>query len=210
MARSIAPAVARSASVISQLGVIFLAFFFFLQDKELALNGIRRLLPFSQDEVDHLFARVSETVQATVYGRLLIGAIQGCLGGVIFALVGLPGAVFWGAVMIVLSLLPVFGAFLVWVPASGFLFVQGHWIQGLIVLIGGLVVIHPVDNLLYPTLVGSRIGLHPLILFIAFVGGLIVLGPAGLILGPCIVAVAIALAEIWQTRSAGLTLLVHT
>lgn len=202
MARWIAPAVFHSVSAITQGGVTLLAFFFFLRDEKIALIALRRLLPFSAGEIDQLLSRVASTVQATIYGRILVGSLQGFLGGVIFALVGLPAPVFWGAVMILLSLLPVFGAFLVWVPASLLLIAQGHWIRGLIVVIWALVIIHSVDNLLYPILVSGRIGLHPLVLFIAFVGGLIVFGPAGLVLGPCIIAVAFGLAEIWQSRSA--------
>ena len=100
------------------------------------------------------------------------------------------------------SVLPVLGAFVVWIPACVFLLVSGHWIAALCVAIWGVAIINPVDNLLYPMLVGARLGLHPLILFIAFVGGLMVFGPSGLILGPCIVAVAVGLADVWQARNA--------
>ncbi len=201
MARSIAPALAHSVGLISQAGVTLLALFFFLQDEKILLAGVRSLLPLSAGETDALVARVSATVRATVFGRLLIGAIQGVLGGLIFALVGLPAALFWGAVMMLLSMLPVFGAFLIWVPASLFLIAQGHWIRGVIVVVWGFAIIHPVDNLLYPVLVSGRVGLHPLVLFVAFVGGLVVFGPAGLIIGPCLIALAAGLAEIWRARS---------
>jgi predicted PurR-regulated permease PerM len=201
MARSIAPLLARSVGLISQAGVILLALFFFLQDEAILLAGARSLLPLSTGETDALIARVSATVRATVYGRLLIGIVQGTLGGLIFALVGLPAALFWGVVMMLLSLLPVFGAFLVWVPASLFLVAQEHWIRGIIVAVWGFAIIHPVDNLLYPALVGEKIGLHPLVLFVAFVGGLVVFGPAGLIIGPCLMSLAAGLAEVWRARS---------
>jgi predicted PurR-regulated permease PerM len=201
MASWIAPVLARSAGLITQAGVVLLALFFFLHDQAILLVGVRSLLPFSDQETDGLTARVSATVRATVYGRLLIAGIQGALGGVIFALVGLPAALFWGAVMMLLSLLPVFGSFLVWVPAALFLAAQGQWIRGLIVVAWGFAIIHPVDNLLYPVLVGDKIGLHPLVLFVAFVGGLVAFGPAGLIVGPCLMALAAGLAEIWRARS---------
>jgi predicted PurR-regulated permease PerM len=192
---------ARSVGLISQAGVLLLALFFFLQDEAILLAGARSLLPLSPGETDALIARVSATVRATVYGRLVIGIVQGTLGGLIFALVGLPAALFWGTVMMLLSLLPVFGSFLVWVPASLVLVAQGHWIRGIIVAVWGLVIIHPVDNLLYPVLVGERIGLHPLVLFVAFVGGLVVFGPAGLIIGPCLMALAAGISDVWRARS---------
>ncbi|HVW86065.1 MAG TPA: AI-2E family transporter [Bryobacteraceae bacterium] len=203
MARLVAPAVARSVGVISQAGVALLAFFFFLRDQDHALAGIRRLLPLSAPEIDYLFSRVSSAVRATIYGRVFVGIVQGFLGGVMFAFIGLPAPIFWGAVMAFLSILPVLGAFVVWVPAALFLLAQGHWIRVVILSIWCVVVVHQADNVLYPALVGARLGLHALVLFIAFVGGLMVFGPTGLILGPCIVAVGMGLAEIWQARSTG-------
>lgn len=201
IARAIAPALARSAGVISQTGVALLAFFFFLRDQEIVLTALRRMLPLSRHEADALFARISSAVESCVYGRIFIGCVQGALGGLIFAIVGISAAVFWGAVMSLLSILPVVGAFVVWVPASMFLLLGGHWIKAVIVIAWGMAVIHPVDNLLYPILVSGRMGMHSLVLFIAFLGGLIAFGPAGLILGPCIVAAAMGLADFWQDRN---------
>ncbi|MGA7412612.1 MAG: AI-2E family transporter [Bryobacteraceae bacterium] len=202
IARSTAPAVARSIGFISNTGVALLALFFFLRDQETVLAWIRRMLPLEESETDLLLTRVSSAIQSAVYGRLFIGSLQGLLGGIVFALVGLPAPVFWGAVMGLLSTLPFFGAFLVWVPAGVYLMLGGHWIRAVIVLVWGFVVIHPVDNLLYPAMVGSRLGLHPLVLFIAFVGGMIAFGPSGLILGPCIIAATAGIAEVWQRRGA--------
>ena len=196
----IAPAVAHSLSVVSQTGVMLLALFFFLCDGEEILAGLGQVLPLSSDEASRLFARVSVTIRAAVYGRVFIGFVQGSLGGVIFALVGLPAPLFWGAMMSFLSILPFLGAFVVWIPACGFLLLNGRWIAALIVAIWGVAVIHPADNILYPVLVGTRVGLHPLVLFIAFVGGLISFGPTGLILGPCIVAFTAGIADIWRER----------
>ena len=103
--------------------------------------------------------------------------------------------------MAVLSMLPVFGAFIVWIPASVILLASGHWVRALILIAGGVALIHPVDNIVYPLLVGPRLGLHPLVLFVAFLGGVIVFGAPGLILGPIIVTVATVLAEIWHART---------
>lgn len=198
--RWVAPALARSVGVISQAGVAVLALFFFLRDQESILAATQRLFPLAEEQAGVLLTRVSTAVRSAVYGRLSIGLLQGCLGGAIFAIVGLPAPVFWGAVMALLSTLPVVGAFVVWVPAAVFLAIGGHWIRAVIVVAWGWIVIHPVDNLLYPILVGARLGMHPLALFVAFVGGLMAFGPEGLILGPCIVAATGAIAEIWETR----------
>jgi predicted PurR-regulated permease PerM len=196
----IAPAVARSLRVVSQTGAMLLALFFFLRDQETILGGMRSVLPLSTDETDRLFARLSATIRTAVYGRVFIGFVQGSLGGVIFALVGLPAPLFWGTIMSFLSVVPFLGSFVVWIPACGFLLLSGRWIAAAIVAIWGVAVINPVDNILYPVLVGARVGLHPLMLFLAFVGGLIAFGPTGLILGPCIIAFSVGLAEVWRDR----------
>jgi predicted PurR-regulated permease PerM len=202
VARSIAPAVVGSLRMVGQTGAALLAFFFFLRDQESIVASIGGLLPLSASETGRLFDRIASAAQATVRGRLFIGLLQGSLGGLIFAIVGIPAALFWGAVMSFLATLPFFGAPFVWLPACAILVVTGHWIKAVIIAAWGVAVINPVDNVLYPVLVGSRIGLHSLVLFLAFVGGMIAFGPTGLILGPCIVATAAGLAEIWQGRQA--------
>ena len=117
----------------------------------------------------------------------------------VFWFVGLPAPVFWGSLMAVLSILPVVGAFIVWAPAAVFLLMTGAWGQAIGVVLWGVLVIHPVDNILYPILVGERLGLHALVLFVAFLGGLIIFGPPGLILGPAIIAGALGLIAVWQS-----------
>jgi predicted PurR-regulated permease PerM len=202
VASSIGPVVARSLRVIGQIGAALLALFFFLRDQEIMVEAIGRVLPLSNGETTRLFTRVASTVRAAVLGRLFIGMLQGSLGGLIFAILGLPAPIFWGAVMSLLATLPFMGAPIVWVPTCAILLLKGKWITALVLALWGLIIINPVDNILYPVLVGSRIGLHPLMLFIAFVGGMIAFGPTGLILGPCIVAVAVGLAEVWEGRQA--------
>lgn len=196
----IAPVLAHSAGAISQTGVTLLALFFFLRDQDEILATLRRLVPLSPEETDMLMVRIGSAVRSTVHGRLFVGLLQGTLGGIAFALLGLPAPVLWALIMSILSIMPMLGAFIVWVPMSILLVVGGHWIRAVILVAWGVLVIHPVDNLLYPVLVGARLGLHPLVLFIAFVGGVLVFGPAGLILGPCIIAGAAGLLELWEAR----------
>ena len=195
------PAFTRSVWALSQVATFLFAFFFFVKDQESMIEAIQSRLPLTNADSNYLFGRITDAIHAAVYGRVLIGSIQGFLGGMIFLFVGLPAPLFWGAVMAVLSTLPAVGAFLVWAPAAVFLLTQGHWVRALVVVGWGMIVIHPVDNVLYPVLVGAKLGLHPLLLFVAFVGGLLTFGAPGLILGPAVVALTIGLGEIWTRRS---------
>ena len=97
--------------------------------------------------------------------------------------------------MAALSVIPVMGAFVIWAPAAATLAVQGDWWRAIILVIWGIVIIHPVDNLLGPVLVGTTLRLHTLVMFFAVIGGLAAFGGAGIVVGPVVASLVVALAE---------------
>jgi predicted PurR-regulated permease PerM len=192
-------------SLVQLVGVLltFYLLFFFLRDRRAALQFLRKLSPLSHAEMDRMFTRVSDTIYATIYGTLAVGAVQGFLGGLMFWWLGLPAPLLWGVVMAVLSVVPVLGAFVVWIPAALFLCAEGSWVKGVGLRGWGAGVVGTVDNLLRPVLVGKRLKLHTLLMFISLVGGLLVFGAAGIVLGPVILTMTIVLLEVWRARSPG-------
>lgn len=118
-----------------------------------------------------------------------------------FWLLGIPAAGLWGFVMVVFSVIPMLGAFVVWAPAAVYLAIQGHWTKAAILTVWGVAVVSTIDNLLYPILVGRDVRLHPLPVFVSIVGGVLIFGAAGLMLGPLIVMSTLALLEIWYHRT---------
>lgn len=114
---------------------------------------------------------------------------------------GLPAPLLWGIVMGLLAVVPVLGAFVIWVPAAIFLLLDGSEGKALLLTLWGAVVVGGIDNLLYPMLVGKRLKMHTILAFISIVGGLIVFGASGLILGPVIVTITRLLLEIWRERN---------
>jgi len=146
--------------------------------------------------------RVSDTVYATIYGTLVVAAIQGALGGLMFWWLGLPGPILWGAAMALLAVIPVLGAFVIWVPAAIFLAATGAVGKALILTAWGSIVVGLIDNLLYPVLVGNRLRLHTVPVFFSIVGGLMFFGAAGLVLGPVVLALTMAVIDIWRRRTA--------
>ena len=96
-----------------------------------------------------------------------------------------------------LAIIPLLGAFIVWVPAALFLAIDGHWGQAIVLSLWGLIVVGTIDNFLRPMLVGQRLQLPTVLAFISVVGGIAVFGPAGLILGPVTLSVTMVLLEIW-------------
>jgi predicted PurR-regulated permease PerM len=182
--------------------VMFFFLFFFFRDRAQALGMLRKFLPLTDDEAETVFQRVEDTVYATINGTIVVAFVQGILGGLMFWWLGLTAPFLWGTVMAVLSLVPILGAFIVWIPAAIMLALQGSWIKALILTGWGSIVIGLIDNILYPLLVGKRIRLHIVPVFIALIGGIMIFGGAGLILGPLIFALTLALLEVWRKRTA--------
>lgn len=187
---------------LAQFVITLFTLFYLLRDRRAILKAVRSLLPLSQPEADSIFARVGDTIHATVYGTFAVSAVQGILGGLMFWWLGLPAPLLWGFVMFLLSLVPVLGAPVVWIPAAAFLALTGAWWKALVLAGWGTVVIGAIDNLLYPALVGDRVRLHTLLVFFSVVGGLMLFGSAGLVLGPVSVVVTRALVEVWRRRTA--------
>ena len=190
-------------SMLQLIGLVltFYIFFYFLRDRGAVLEWLRSLSPLSEVDMNRMFNDVSDTVHATLYGTLAIAVVQGTLGGLMFWWLGLPTPLLWGIVMGLLAVVPVLGAFVIWIPAAIFLVLEGSGGKALLLTLWGAIVVGGIDNLLYPMLVGRRLKMHTILSFISIVGGLIVFGPSGLILGPVIFTVTKVLLEIWSSQN---------
>lgn len=193
-------------SVAQLLGGIltFYLLFFFLRDRHSIAQLVRYVSPLSSGDTTRLLTRILDTVRATIWGTAAVSAAQGALGGLMFWILGLPAPVVWGFTMAILSLVPVLGSFLVWIPAALFLALEGSWTKAVVLTVWGAVVIGGIDNLLRPIWVGKRLKLHTVAAFISMLGGILLFGASGFVLGPVIVTVTMGLLEIWHAaHSAG-------
>ena len=190
-------------SVLQMVGLCltFYLLFFFLRDRRMALQSLRYLSPLAETDMDRMLRRIGDTIFATIYGTLAVSAVQGLLGGLMFWWLGLPAPLLWGAVMALLGVVPVLGAFVVWLPAALYLVMEGSWEKALILTLWGMLVVGTIDNLLRPLLVGKRLELHTVLAFISVIGGLMLFGAAGLILGPVVLTITMVLLEIWPTHN---------
>ncbi len=186
---------------IFQFFMMSVALFFLFRDGEALMAKIKALIPFSSEEREKILARMVEMIQATIYGGIVVALVQGGLGGLGFWIVGLPSPFFWGAVMAFLSFVPVVGAFMVWVPASVILIVQGAYLKGLILLAWGGILISFSDNFIRPIFISGRTRVHTLLLFFGILGGLRVFGFLGFIAGPLVLTICLALIDIYASAA---------
>jgi predicted PurR-regulated permease PerM len=162
--------------------------FFLLRDGDKVGPAIRRSLPFEHSVAEKLVDKFVAVVRATIKGSVIVGLVQGALGGLTFWLVGVPAALLWGLLMALTSLLPALGPAIVWVPVAVYLLATGSIWQGVVVIVSGVVVIGLADNILRPILVGRDTGIPDYIVLVTTLGGIELVGLSGIVVGPLVAA----------------------
>lgn len=192
---------AQSGAILTNIAVFFVdlvlalfATFFLLRDANAIMRAIRRLIPMAPAAREAFITRTADLIAAGVTSSVIVASLQGLLGGIAFAIVGLSAAVFWGAVMGLACLLP-FGAAIVWLPAAIFLAVTGAYTKALILFGLGAGIVSMVDNIVRPLLLSGRVNMNGLVVFVSLLGGLSVFGLLGIVMGPLVVVTAISLVE---------------
>lgn len=163
--------------------------YFMFRDGERLARSVARAIPLQPQHTRQLLQQFTIVVRATVKGNIAVALVQGALGSAAFWFLGLPGALLWGAVMAVLSLLPAIGAALVWGPVAAWYFFTGEPVKAIGLVLWGALVIGLVDNVLRPILVGKDTRLPDYLVLLATLGGIVVFGLNGFVIGPVIAAV---------------------
>ena len=184
-----------TAVAVFHLVILLYTMYFFLTGGPRLLAGVVGYLPLNEADKQRMLDQFVSVTRATLKGTILIGFAQGVLGGLAFFAAGIDGAVFWGTVMTVLSIIPGIGSALVWVPASIILMTTGEVWRGVALAAFSGIVIGSVDNLLRPMLVGRDTQMHELMIFFSTLGGLMMFGVMGFIVGPILAALFIT---VWQ------------
>src|SRR3989344_3200749 len=178
--------------------IMIYTLFFFLKDGEKLLKKLMRIFPLGDKHEVIMYKKFTSTARAVLKGTLIVGAIQGFLGGLLFYVVGIEGALIWGVIMMLLSVVPSLGSYIIWLPAALIMFVLGNIWQGVLVVIFGALVISTIDNFLRPILVGKDTQMHPLLILFSTLGGLLFFGISGFIIGPIITALLLSLWEMYE------------
>ncbi len=173
--------------------------FFLLRDGPALAAQIGSAVPLNPVHRRRLFSKFVTVVRATVKGNILVAMIQGALGGIAFAVLGIPGALLWGTVMAFLSLLPAVGAALVWGPVAIYFLATGALLEAAGLAAWGVLAIGLVDNLMRPFLVGKDTKMPDYLVLLSTVGGMGVFGINGFVIGPVIAAMFIAAWDIFTT-----------
>ncbi len=181
-------ALAAVLTILFILVIVVFPLFFFLRDGDEMIRAFMYILPLGDVRERELMAQFAGVSRATIKGVLVVGVVQGAVGGLFFFFLGIGAPVFWGMIMAVLSFLPAIGPAVVWLPAAIILMVAGNVGKGIVLLIGGILIISLIDNILRPILVGRDTRMPDFLVLLSTIGGLAVFGISGVVIGPIIAA----------------------
>lgn len=174
------------------LGVMLYLTYFLLRDGDGLRIRFARAVPLHGQHREALAEKFVTVIRATIKGSVVVAIVQGFIGGIVFYILDIPGALLWGVMMGFFSLLPAIGTAIIWVPVAIYLFVTGAIWQGAVLVGCGVLVIGMVDNVLRPILVGRDTRMPDYVVLISTLGGIEAFGINGFVIGPVIAALFIA------------------
>ncbi|MDR9430395.1 MAG: AI-2E family transporter [Natronomonas sp.] len=177
--------------------MLFLVYYL-LQDGPEFIAWATDTVPLPPHVTDDLLSKIDAMTWGVVIGHISVALVQALIAGVGLWVVGIPNVVFWTFVMAVLSLLPLIGAFLVWGPAAGYLFVVGETTAGVLLALYGIFVVSLFDNYARPIVIDQQARLNPAVILVGVVGGVYAIGFTGLFAGPVVIGVLAATLETFR------------
>ena len=185
-------------SVVVNFFFMLLIVFFLLLDSQRLLDFIVDLSPLPREQDERLIQKFKDMAGAILIGNGLGGIIQGTIGGVVFAMFGLNAPILWGVLMGLLAFLPIVGIGVVFFPTALFLFIKGRFAAGLFFIIFYMILSFGIEYIFKPKIVGERVKMHTLLVFLAIIGGMKLFGILGIIYGPLIVTSFLTLVDIYR------------
>ncbi len=176
-------------------------FFFALKDSEKIKEFTRSISPLSKSKEKIIVQQFKDITYSTIYGRFVVGLVQGLFAGLGFFVFGVKNALVLTMLAMILAVLPVVGVFLLWIPISIYMFISGNVALAIAFTLYNLVIVSNIDNVVLAYIVSKRTALSPLFAFISSIGGLFLFGLIGLILGPLIFAYFIILVDLYRNKN---------
>ncbi len=182
-------------SGIVNFSFMMISAFFFLMNGVEMLKAFGQYLPFSAAQKRQFADQARGIIKAMIYGGVVVGFVQGIVGGLALFLLGISSPVFWGFAMFIFSFMPMVGTFVIWGPMSLYLIVAGPLWKGIVLLLIGALVISSIDNILRPALMKGKVKMNFLLLFFSVLGGINFFGLIGLVMGPLVLALFLSVIE---------------
>lgn len=187
--------------VLLHLTVIIFVFFFAMRDGDKLRVYIAELSPLKREKGAMLARQFKQITNSVIYGNFIIGIVQGVLTGVGLLIFGVPNALLLTLFAIIAAILPVFGAWLVWIPAAVYLFSIGSTGAAIGFAIYSIIIVSTVDNIMRPYLVARNTKSSSVVVLIGMLGGLMVFGVLGLLIGPLVLEYLVLFLDAYRSKT---------
>ncbi len=185
--------VAGTFRFLSGATIVLLTLVFLLFEAAIFGRKLERLPPHLRENFRH-FAHVSRELEHYLAIKTLMAASVGLTIGLWLALLGVDFAVLCGLLAFAFHFVPNVGAILAAAPALLLAFIQFDPAKALVVGAGYVVIGLALGNLVEPALLGRRLNLSPLVVFLSLIFWGWLWGPIGMFLSvPMTMAIKIVL-----------------
>ncbi len=181
--------------------IVAFVFFFALRDSDKLGEFSSALSPLNKIQEKKLIQQFKDITNSIVYGQFVVGIVQGIVAGIGLFLFSIPNALILSVLTLILSVIPVLGAFFVWIPAAIYLFSQGNTFIATLFLLYNILIVSNIDNVLRLYIISKKTDLSQVIVLVGMIGGLFIFGMLGLILGPLILAYFITFLEAYKDNT---------
>lgn len=196
-------------TIFLHLFIMFFIMYYTFKDGKTFVEKLKAGFPLQKHRQDALIGQFNRVVSAVIYGTVVVAVLQAVLAGIGFYLFGIPSPIIWAIVTLFVSLIPFLGPFVVWLPASVLLMLNGYYsgdnlflLRGIGLFLYGLLVVSGIDNVLKPRIIAQRTSVHPALVLVGIIGGINFLGVVGFIIGPVVIAMLVTAYETYlQGRS---------
>ena len=186
--------------MIVTLVIAFLTTFFMLRDGHLLLDPVVELIPLPRENTIAILTKMAATIRAVFFSVVAVAIVQGLICLLLYVILGVPNPMAWWAVTTLFAMIPLVGAPVGYVPAAIVLFLTGHPVEAIILLIVGFLGVSQIDNFLRPMFIKFGTNLHMMAIFFALLGGVFTLGPLGLMVGPMLLTLILGMLDVLRER----------
>jgi len=189
-------------NIMLNIFVVIFSTYYFLKHGGDIYSFFKGLVPLSENRYQQMLSRFDDLSRSMIMGQIVVGGVQGILAWAGFLYLGVPNPVLWGFLTAIISIIPLLGAAIVWLPIDIYLFMSGYmtgdYRRAIVLLIYGTFVISTIDNILKPKIVGEGARIHPLLILFGILGGVQLFGIPGILIGPLVLALFDLVIEIYR------------
>ena len=188
---------AGTLSVVVTFLIAMMGSFYLFKDGERLVGWLVSVSPLKDTEDKIIMERIARSIRSVATGTVLVAILQGLIGGIGFAIFGIPRPIMWGTIGALGALLPGLGTLAIMVPGVLYLLYIGHFGMAIGLAIWGGLSVLIIDNFVSPYLMSRGNNLHPFVVLLAVLGGISLFGPIGFILGPVMISLFLVLLELY-------------